>query len=174
MSIAAERDRRKQTRDAPPTLSGRWLVEPQISSSAGLARKPATLAAEAGLIALMAVGSVLMWIGVPLGLVWLASHLQNSAEPSMGPYLFVALGLPTLMVPLGKALASLDRAFLRVSGDDRENQRVRLPWHKSLSDARGSRHRLTVLDVVMIASVTFAGVAFLFWFLFLAGSSLPQ
>ena len=38
------------------------------------------------LIALMAFGSVLMWIGVPVGLIYLASRLADSPTPSMGPY----------------------------------------------------------------------------------------
>jgi hypothetical protein len=138
------------------------------------AREPATLVAGAGLIAVMAVGSVLMWIGVPLGLLWLASHLQSGTEPSMGPYLVVVFGLPALMILLGKALASLDRAFSRVSGYNAENRRVHLPWHKSMRGERGSSHRRTVLDVVMIANVMIAGGALLFWFLFLAGSSVPR
>ena len=39
------------------------------------------------LVLLMAVGSVVMWIGVPLGLIYLASQLADSSRPSVGPYL---------------------------------------------------------------------------------------
>jgi len=46
------------------------------------------------LVALMAVGSVVMWIGVPLGLIYLASKLADTPNPSMGPYLLVLIGLP--------------------------------------------------------------------------------
>jgi hypothetical protein len=35
------------------------------------------------LVALMAVGSVVMWLGVPLGLVYLASRLADTPNPSM-------------------------------------------------------------------------------------------
>ena len=44
---------------------------------------------DAGLAApdaLMALGSVVMWFGVPLGLIYLASRLADSPNPSMGPY----------------------------------------------------------------------------------------
>ena len=37
------------------------------------------------LVLLMAAGSVVMWIGLPLGLIWLASALTDSSQPSMGP-----------------------------------------------------------------------------------------
>ena len=137
-------------------------------------RGPGALLAGTVLLLLMALGSVLMWIGVPVGLIWLASHLQNGSQPSMGPYLVVLFGLPIAMVVLGKGLASLDRTFSRVSGYNPENRRIQLPWHKSMRGERGSSHRRTVLDVVMIVSVTIAGSAFLIWFFGFAGSSLPK
>lgn len=176
MPTATHRQTRKPSPDTPPALSPRWLIDdPRPARPVGLiARGPAALVAGAGLIALMAAGSVLMWIGVPFGLIWLASHLQNGVEPAMGPYLVVAFGLPTLVIPLAKALASLDRAFLRVSGYSPDDRRVHLPWLKSMRDERGASQRRTVLDVVMTASVMVAGAAFLVWFLFLAGSSLPR
>ena len=34
------------------------------------------------LVLLMAVGSVVMWIGVPLGLIYLAAQLADSSRPS--------------------------------------------------------------------------------------------
>jgi hypothetical protein len=174
MLIAADRESRQPTPHTSPAPAGSWRVDTEASRPAGLtSRGPATLVTGVGLIAAMAVGSLVMWIGVPLGLIWFASHLQTGAEPSMGPYLVVAFGLPTLMIPLGKALASLDRAFSRVSGYTPENRRVRLPWLQSMRGERGSSHRATVLDVLMIVSVAIASAAFLFWFLFLAGSSLP-
>ena len=45
----------------------------------------------------MAIGSVVMWVGVPLGLVYLASKLADTANPSMGPYLLIIVGLPVGM-----------------------------------------------------------------------------
>ena len=50
----------------------------------------------------MALGSVVMWIGVPLGLVYLASKLADSPEPSMGPYLLIIIGLPVGMAAGGR------------------------------------------------------------------------
>ena len=35
------------------------------------------------LVLLMAVGSIVMWIGVPLGLVYAASQLADSSRPSV-------------------------------------------------------------------------------------------
>src|SRR5215207_1846189 len=62
------------------------------------------------LVLLMAAGSVLMWIGLPLGLIWLVSALTDSSQPSMGPYLLILIGLPVGMFAIGKVLGALDRA----------------------------------------------------------------
>jgi hypothetical protein len=125
------------------------------------------------LIALMAIGSVLMWIGFPFGWIWFASHLQRGTDPSLGPYVMVLFGLPLTMVVLGKILAALDRRYGRIMGQTPESRR-RLPWMKSMRGERGSSHQRTVLDIVMIISVSIAGTAFGIWFFVFAGSSLPH
>ena len=126
------------------------------------------------LVAAMALGSALMWIAVPFGLLWLASHLQQGANPSMGPYVLILIGLPASMVIIGKLLASLDRLFSQVAGYDPNDRPIHAPWHKSMRGERGSLRKRTVLDVVMIVSVAVAGIAFLAWFFLLAHPGLPQ
>jgi hypothetical protein len=124
------------------------------------------------LIALMAVGSVLMWIGVPVGLVYLASRLADSPTPSMGPYLLILIGLPVGMVAVGKALGALDRYHGRLTGlDDGRPQQA--AWLKSMRGERERRRRRSVLDAVMMISVAAALVLSAIWFFGFAGSSLP-
>jgi hypothetical protein len=124
------------------------------------------------LIALMAVGSVLMWIGVPVGLVYLASRLADSPTPSMGPYLLILIGLPVGMVAVGKALGALDRYHGRLTGlDDGRPQQA--AWLKSMRGERERRRRRSVLDTVMMISVAAALVLSAIWFFGFAGSSLP-
>jgi len=54
-----------------------------------------------------------------------------------------------------------------------ETVRVRLPWLRSLRGESDSRPEITVLDLVLVTTAI-AGIAVaIFWFLFLAGSSLP-
>jgi hypothetical protein len=48
-----------------------------------------------------------------------------------------------------------------------------MPWHRSLRGEEEGRAPRQILDVVMVVSVMTAGFAFLIWFLFFAGSSLP-
>jgi hypothetical protein len=124
-----------------------------------------------GLIALMAVGSALMWIGLPVGLIYLASQLTDSTQPSMGPYMLVLFGLPAGMAAIGKGLGSLDRLYARIN--DEELQRHRPGWTRSMRGERHSTRRWTVLDRVMLVSVLVCLAASAVWFFGFAGSSLP-
>jgi len=124
------------------------------------------------LVLLMGVGSIVMWVGVPVGLVYLASRLADSPNPSLGPYLVVFLGLPLGMGVMGKLLGMLDRAHQRLTrtADDRRQQAT---WMRSMRGERGSTRRRGVLDTVMIVSVGLALLVFGIWFFGFAGSSLP-
>jgi hypothetical protein len=124
------------------------------------------------LIAVMAVGSVVMWIGVPVGLIFLASRLADSPKPSMGPYVLILVGLPVGMMIVGKALGALDRYHGRITGlDDGKPQQA--AWMKSMRGERDRKRRRSVLDAVMMISVGVALVAAAVWFFAFAGSSLP-
>jgi hypothetical protein len=124
------------------------------------------------LIALMAVGSILLWIGIPVGWLFLASRITDSSQPSMGPYVLVLVGIPATMIAMGKVLAVLDRTYGRVTGAAPQG-RIQSPWHRSLRGDRRPERRRSVLDVVMVASVALAVVCFAVWFFLFAGSSLP-
>ena len=123
------------------------------------------------LILLMAVGSVFLWLVVPVGWLWIASHATKTSAPTLGPYLLVIFAIPVTMWIVGKLLFRTNHLYERVTGQDAE-VRVQLPWHRSLRDSNTGR-RTTVLDVVMIGSVAIALTAFGIWFFFFAGSSLP-
>jgi hypothetical protein len=123
------------------------------------------------LVALMAVGSVVMWLGVPVGLIYLASRLADGPEPSLGPYLLILFGLPLGMAAIGKCLGALDRAHTRLTGARTDPYRP--GWTKSLRGERQPARRGGILDRVMIVSVGVALLLFAVWFFGFAGSSLP-
>ena len=127
--------------------------------------------AAVALVALMALGSVVMWLGVPLALVYVASRLADTPNPSMGPYLLVIIGLPVGMAVVGKGLGALNRAHVRLTGA--ETDEYRPGWTRSMRGERKVDRRNGVLDRVMIVSVAIAGLAFAIWFFGFAGSSLP-
>jgi hypothetical protein len=125
------------------------------------------------LVLLMALGSVVMWVGVPLGLIYLAAHLSGSSNPSAGPYVLVLVGLPVGMAIVGKLLGVLDRAHSRLTGRVDHTRRP-AAWMRSMRAERTSTRRPGVLDRVMLTSVFLAIVAFGVWFFAFAGSSLPS
>lgn len=124
-----------------------------------------------GMVALMALGSVVMWIGIPVLLIFIASRVADSSQPSMGPYLLILFGLPIGMALMGKLLGMLDRRYAAALGEER---RYRPGWTKSMRGERGSLHKWTVLDSVMLWSVIAAATASAIWFFGFAGSSLPN
>jgi hypothetical protein len=126
---------------------------------------------RAGLIALMAVGSIAIWIANPLFWFWVTSRLQTRAgQAQMGPYLLLLLGIILTAVALGKGLSALNRRYGRLTGTA-PTVRIVVPWRRSLRDARhGGRDDaasvpVSLLDVVMVVSVIAAVIAFATWYL---------
>jgi hypothetical protein len=137
-----------------------------------LLRTAAAMPAAAFLILLMAVGSVVLWLGIPIGWLFLASRLVNTSQPTLGPYVLIIFGIPITMFLFGKLLFTLDRVFERVTGRKSETD-FRPPWLRSMRGERTVNRRLTVLEGVMIVSVSLALLCFGAWFFLFAGSSLP-
>src|SRR3954454_2191412 len=145
-------------------------VEPERPS---LARTLVTRPIAVLLVLLMAVGSVVLWIGIPVGWVWVASRTVKTSQPTLGPYLLVLLATPLTMWLWGKLLFRLNDVYSKLTGQTSE-VRTQLPWHKSMRGERGSGRQTTVLDLVMMISVSVALAAFGIWFFFFAGSSIPN
>jgi hypothetical protein len=157
----AESRRREEGRREPEA--------PAMSRGKRLLRSPVALL----LVLLMAAGSILMWIGLPLGLIWIASAISDSSQPSMGPYLLILVGLPIGAIVIGKLLGMLDRMHGSVTGRTGGEQR-RNTWMNSMGEKAGTNRReRSVLDTVMIVSVLSALVLGGIWFLVFAGSPLP-
>jgi hypothetical protein len=133
-----------------------------------IATKPVALL----LIVLMAVGSVFLWIGIPVGWLYIASRMVKTSQPTLGPYVLVILGIPITMVIVGKLLFKLDSVYSNLTGQASEVQ-VRAAWLKSMRGERTTARRMTVLEMTMIISVSLAVLAFGAWFFLFAGSSLP-
>ena len=130
-----------------------------------------TRAAEAQLIALMGVGSVFLWIGIPAGWLLIASRLY-SAYPKI--YLVAIIFCPLTMILFGWFLVRLNGMYLGLFPSREENGRQgRAAWMRSIGADASTRQPLPVLEMFMSISVALAVVAFLVWFFFFAGSSLP-
>jgi len=138
------------------------------SIARAVAEKPAALF----LILLMAIGSVFLWLCIPVGWVWIASHVVKTTQPTLGPYLLILVGVPLSMFVVGKLLYRLNHVYERLTGRTSE-VKMQLPWHRSLRGERTPNRRTTVLEFVMIWSVSLALVCFAVWFFFFAHARLP-
>ncbi len=124
-------------------------------------------AGAALLVLLMAIGSVLMWIGAPLFWLWVASQIADSSQPSLGLYTLVLVGIIASMIVIGKALGWLNNTHRAITGNlpQRREQTV---WLKSMRGERDARREHGVLGAVMAWSVSSALLMFGIWFFFFA------
>lgn len=130
--------------------------------------------AKAAIIALMALGSVAMWVVNPVAWIWGVSQIAESSQIKMSHVLLIMAGIPLTMVVLGKVLGALNRLYGRVSGTA-PTVRVVAPWRRSMRDERDAGTPRTMLDIVMVCSVALALLAMGIWFFFFAeGGGLPN
>lgn len=119
------------------------------------------------LILLMGLGSIVLWLGIPFGWIYLASQMVESSQPTLGPYVLVLIGIPVTMVVFGKGLSKLNRTYGEMTGTTPQVY-LHAPWNRSMRGERGAGHPRTILDVVMVLSVGVAMACLGVWFLFFA------
>lgn len=109
------------------------------------------------LVAMMFVGSLVLWIGVPAGWLWIGSRLQNgsSLAAAVGAMM---IGMLLTIVGVLALLGWLNRK------------------HVELLEARGrtahlSENATTALELVLVASAVVAVFGFVVWFFGFSGSS---
>jgi hypothetical protein len=108
--------------------------------------------ASAALVLLMLAGCLFLWVGVPLGWLWIGSQVQSSA--SLGTALMVTmLGILVSIVVLVAGLSWLNR------------------WHAELLERRNRPLRSSALEVILVSSAGLAIVGFGIWFFGFAGAS---
>ena len=124
-------------------------------------------AGSALLVLLMAVGSVAMWIGVPVLWLWIASQVHKSSQPSMGIYFLVLVGIIATMAVLGKLLGIVNRWHMALTGN-LPRRREQTVWLKSMRGERNKQREHGILATVMAISVGSAMVLAGIWFLLFA------
>jgi hypothetical protein len=119
------------------------------------------------LVLVMAVGSILMWIGVPVFWLWLASRIADSSQPSIGLYLLVLVGIVVSMAVVGKGLGTINQIHMGITGTlpERREQTI---WLRSLRAEREVKRQTGVLGIVMAWSVSVALLCFGTWFFLFA------
>ncbi|MBJ7331045.1 MAG: hypothetical protein JHC95_14195 [Solirubrobacteraceae bacterium] len=122
---------------------------------------------KVGLITLMAIGSVMMWIGAPVGWIYVASQMSSASQVSGTAIVIVVIGIPATMFFIGKGLGRLNELYGRVTGSTNEVT-IRAPWMRAMTEERDLHRPRSVLDVVMVISVSTAVILFGIWFAFFA------
>ena len=124
-------------------------------------------AGSALLVLLMAVGSVFMWIGVPVLWLYVASLLYESSQPSFGIYFGVLVAIAATMAGMGKLLGILNRWHMALT-DQLPQKREQTIWLKSMRGDASAKRQHGILATVMAVSVGIALVLFGAWFLLFA------
>ena len=108
--------------------------------------------ASAALVLLMLLGCLVLWVGVPLGWLWIGSQVQSSS--SLGTALMVTmLGILVSIFALVFVLGWLNRR------------------HAALQERRHREVRSSALEVILVSSAGIAIVGFGIWFFGFAGTS---
>jgi uncharacterized membrane protein YbhN (UPF0104 family) len=105
------------------------------------------------LVLIMFLGSLVLWVGVPVGWLWVGSQLQ--AESSMATAVGVMMiGMLLTIAALVTLLGWLNRK------------------HVELQEARGApQSETTALELVLVSSAVVAVIGFFVWFFGFSGSS---
>ena len=131
---------------------------------------PAAFGRTAGsvlLVLLMAVGSVLMWIGIPVLWLYAASRLYDSSEPSFGLYVGILVAIGLSMAGMAKLLGLLNRRHMELT-DKLPKRREQTIWLKSMRGDAAARREHGILATVMVVSVGIALLIFGAWFFLFA------
>ena len=131
---------------------------------------PSALGRGAGsllLVLLMGVGSIVMWIGVPVLWLYLASLLYKSTQPSFAVYFGVLVAIAASMALMGKLLGILNRWHMALT-DRLPRRREQTIWLKSMRGDAAARREHGILATVMVVSVGIALLIFGAWFLLFA------
>jgi hypothetical protein len=105
------------------------------------------------LILIMFVGSLVLWVGVPVGWLWVGSQLQASSSMT------TAVG--AMMIGMLLTIAAV------VAGLGWLNRK-----HVELQEARGlPESETTALELVLVVSAVIAVIGFFVWFFGFSGSS---
>lgn len=112
-------------------------------------------------------GSAMLWIGIPVGGLWLAGELTTTAQD----FLFATLGgIPLAMIASAWLLYRVNDRYERSRAQQGGPGRRRSAWLVSSSDERSRMRRAraprALIDVAMTISATAALILMAVWFFF--------
>jgi hypothetical protein len=114
-----------------------------------------------------------LWTAIPLSWIYIGSKVSETQFPSGGPYAVVAVGIVASILFVAWLIGRLNGLYVRLTGTN-SVAAVRPAWLKSMRDTGSMQNSVTVVEAVLMGSVTLAGLALTLWFFFLSGSPLPN
>ena len=127
-------------------------------------RTPGNRAAAGFVLALLAAGSLVLWLVVPPLVLWSLSQVIDSSSVHYGTAL---IAVPAAMILFAWALSWLNELYLRITGANRSG---------GLDEAGGGEDRWLVrrgpLEPLLLGSLAVAIVAMALWFFLAAENPL--
>ena len=124
---------------------------------------------KAFLAVVIVVGSLTLWIGVPIGGLWLAGQLFTESTRFL---MFSLITIPLTMAVVGFLLYRLNAIYVSLRDDGEPRQAPRSGWLVSHTDERRSIRlrsgRRELIDVAMTVSIVVALTLMVVWFFFAA------
>jgi hypothetical protein len=126
----------------------------------------------AALAVVIVLGSLVLWVGVPFGGLWVAGQV---AADSLGAALFALVAVPTAMVAVGWLLYRVNGRYEALRGTER---RAPSPpaWRSSLGEERAIERRRRggrpLIEIAMTVSAVAAMLVLFVWFFFFAETPL--
>lgn len=161
---AARTGRQPVVRVRPPRLG---QIRPEVPVLDDPPRRAPTgrrRVASAALLATMAAALALLLLGAPTAMVWIASQLAGTTQPTFGPYLFVLVGTSLAIAAGVRLLRPIQGLYARVSGELPRRDRRQTAWLQGLGAERGIRRPERGLETIMIGAVLVSAAFLAVWF----------
>jgi hypothetical protein len=150
-----------------------WAKMSQQTATEPREVSPARGIAASFVFVVMLLAALSLWTAIPLGWIYIGSKVADTQFPAEGPYAVVAVGILVSIVLDAWLIGRLNALYVRVTGTNRLSP-MRPSWLKSMRDTGGATGTTTVVEAVMMGSVTLAVLVFVGWFFLLAGSPIPN
>ena len=122
----------------------------------------------ASLAVVIVLGSLLLWVGVPFGGLWVAGQVMTDA---LGAVLFALVAVPATMVAVGWLLYRVNGRYEALRGTERRGPSPPA-WRSSLGEERATERRRRggrpLIDIAMTVSAVTAVLVLVVWFFFFA------
>jgi hypothetical protein len=115
----------------------------------------------------MAAGSVLLWIGVPVGWLLLTRGMESAPR-----FVVTILGCVITMAGVGWLLFRLDGVYSRIAGIE-EREPSTPSWERRVGE-KPIRRPMTLLERLLVTSAVAAIVSLIVWWVFFADASNPS